>query len=410
MNTLSLDIQRIRSDFPILQRKINNKPLIYFDNAATTQKPLVVLKTLEKYYCEINSNIHRGIHRLSTQATIEFENSRKNIQKFINAKFPYEIIFTRGTTEAVNLTATTFGKRFIHQGDEIIISTLEHHSNIVPWQILCENTGARLKIIPIHDNGEIIFEEYEKLLTPKAKIVAITHISNSLGTIIPVKKIVEKAHEYNVPVLIDGAQGVPHQKIDVQKLDCDFYCFSGHKIYGPTGIGVLYGKEKLLDEMPPYQGGGQMIKTVSFEKTTFEDLPFKFEAGTPNIAGAIGLSTAIDYINSIGYDNICEQENELLSYATNRMSEIENLKIYGTAENKASIISFMITNLHHFDIGTILDQMGIAVRTGHHCTQPLMKRLGIPGTVRASLAFYNTKEEIDTFIEALNKVKSMFKS
>jgi len=404
---MSFNLNNIREDFPILKQTVYGKPLIYFDNAATTQKPQVVIDSLNTYYKEFNSNIHRGVHHLSQIATMAHENARKTVQQFIHAKHSHEIIFTRGTTESINLVAFSFGKKFIQAGDEIIISTLEHHSNIVPWQMICEEKQAILKVIPINENGEIIFEEFEKLLSKKTKLIAITYVSNALGIINPIENIIEKAHALNIPVLIDGAQSTSHIAIDVQKLDCDFYCFSGHKLYGPTGIGVLYGKEKWLNEMPPYQGGGEMISKVTFEKTTYNELPFKFEAGTPHIAGALGLEAAIQYIQKIGIENIASHENMLLHYATEKLMDIEGMKIYGDSKNKTSIVSFLFNNIHAFDAGSIIDKFGVAVRTGHHCTQPLMQRFGIPGTIRASFAFYNTKEEIDVMIEAVIKAKKM---
>lgn len=404
---LNFDVEKIRRDFPILQSKINGKPLIYFDNAATTQKPKVVIDTLTKYYSEINSNVHRGVHSLSEKATDAYETSRITIRKFLNAKNAKEIIFVRGTTEAINLVANTYGMKYIKENDEIIISTMEHHSNIVPWQILCEKTNAKLKIIPINQKGEIILEEFEKLISEKTKFVSVTYISNSLGTINPVKKIIELAHKNNIPVLLDGAQAVQHIKIDVQELDCDFFAFSGHKIYGPTGIGVLYGKEKYLDEMPPYQGGGDMIKNVSFKKTTYNDLPYKFEAGTPNIAGSIGLASAINYISDLRIEKIANYEHSLLEYGTQQLNKTEGMKIIGTAGEKASVISFLIGNAHPYDVGTILNQLGIAVRTGVHCTEPLMKFYKISGTVRASFAFYNTIEEIDALVQGVKRASQM---
>ncbi len=403
----NFDVEKIRQDFPILNSKINGKPLVYFDNAATSQKPKVVIDTISNYYSEINSNVHRGVHFLSEKATNAYELSRKTIQKFINAEKTEEVIFTRGTTEAINLVADTYGQKYLKKNDEIIISTLEHHSNIVPWQMICEKTGAKLKVIPINSKGEIIFEEFLRLVSEKTKFISVTYISNSLGTINPVKKIIELAHSYNIPVLLDGAQAIQHLKIDVQKLDCDFFAFSGHKVYGPTGIGILYGKEKFLDKMPPYQGGGEMIKTVLFEKTTYNDLPYKFEAGTPNIAGSIGLASALNYISDIGIEKIANYEHSLLEYGTRMLNEIEDMKIIGNANDKASVISFLIGNLHPYDIGTLLDQLGIAVRTGVHCTEPLMKFFKIPGTVRASFAFYNTKEEIDYLVKGVKKAKEM---
>lgn len=402
-----LDIQKIRADFPILDQKINGKDLVYFDNAATTQKPLQVLDALANYYGKYNANIHRGIHHLAEKATAAFEESRKAIQKFLNAKYTEEIIFTYGTTDGINLVAQTYGRAFLKEGDEIIISTMEHHSNIVPWQMLCEQNGCILKVIPINDNGELILEEYEKMLSEKTKFVSVVHVSNALGTINPVKHIIKKAHEVGAKVLVDGAQAASHLTIDVQDLDVDFYVFSAHKIYGPTGMGALYGKKELLDAMPPYRGGGEMIKEVTFEKTTYNELPYKFEAGTPNIADVIAVKNAIDYINELGKENIAAYENELLTYATEELLKIEGLKIVGQAKDKVSVISFVIEGVHPQDIGVILDQQGIAVRTGHHCTQPLMKRFGIPGTSRASFSVYNTKEEVDKLVKGIEKVKKM---
>ena len=406
---ISHNIEKIRADFPILSRKVNGKPLIYFDNGATSQKPQSVIDALDNYYKNENANIHRGVHTLSQEITVTYENARTTIQKHLNAKYSYEIIFTKGSTDSINLVANTFGKKHISKGDEIVISAMEHHSNILPWQQLCEEKGAILKVIPINEQGDLIISEYEKLLNGKTKIVAITHISNTLGTINPVKEIIALAHAKNIPVLVDGAQAVPHTSVDVQDLDCDFYCFSGHKLFGPTGVGILYGKEKWLNDLPPYQVGGGTIKTVSFEKTEYADLPLKFEAGTPHIEGGIGLATAIDYINNIGLDNIAAYEHELLLHATAALQKIDEVKLIGTAKNKASVISFAVKNVHPFDIGTILDQLGIAVRTGHHCTQPLMAYYSLPGTVRISFAFYNTKEEIDIFIEGLKKAIAMLK-
>ena len=406
--SINFDVQKIREDFPILKTQVRGKPLIYLDNAATTQKPFTVIERIQKYYLEENSNVHRGVHYLSELATKEFEGARETVKNFINAESVEEIIFTRGTTEAINLVANSFGKTFLNEGDEIIISEMEHHSNIVPWQILCEEKNAKLKVIPFDDNGELIIYELENLITEKTKLISIVHISNSLGTINPIKKIIEIAHSYAIPVLVDGAQSIMHNKIDVQDLGCDFFVFSGHKIYGPTGIGVLYGKKELLEQMLPYQGGGDMIKSVTFEKTIYNDLPYKFEAGTPNIEGAIGLKAAIEYLNKIGLDQISIYENELLQYATEKLSQIPQLKIIGTAKEKASIISFVIENIHPHDIGTILDFEGIAVRTGHHCTQPVMQHFKIPATTRASFSFYNTKEEIDQLYNALQKVIKVF--
>jgi cysteine desulfurase / selenocysteine lyase len=405
----AIDIEKIRADFPILSHKVNGKPLIYFDNGATSQKPIQVIEAINHYYRDQNANIHRGVHTLSQEITVAYENARAVIQKHLNAKYPHEIIFTAGTTASINLVASSFGKKFISKGDEIIISAMEHHSNILPWQQLCEEKGAVLKVIPINDAGELLMEDYQKLLNEKTKIVAITHISNTLGTINPVKEIIALAHSKNIPVLVDGAQAVPHLSVDVQKLDADFYCFSGHKLFGPTGVGILYGKEKLLNEMPPYQVGGGTIKTVTFEKIEYADLPLKFEAGTPHIEGGIGLAAAVNYINEIGLNFIAEYETELLVYATEALNKIEGLKIIGTAKNKASVISFIVDGLHSFDIGTILDQLGIAVRTGHHCTQPLMAHYCIQGTIRAAFAFYNTKEEIDEFVKGLERAIKMLR-
>ncbi|MFK7049609.1 aminotransferase class V-fold PLP-dependent enzyme [Flavobacterium columnare] len=400
------DIQKVREDFPILNQKVNGKSLIYFDNGATAQKPKVVIDAISKYYNEINANIHRGVHTLSQLATDAYEESRNKIQLHINAKHNYEVIFTSGTTQGINLVANGF-TTLLSTGDEIMVSALEHHSNIVPWQMLCERTGAKLVVIPMNEKGELILSEFDKLLSDQTKIVSLNHISNALGTINPIEYIIKKAHQVGAAVLIDGAQATPHLKPDVQALDCDFYVFSGHKICGPTGVGILYGKEEWLNKLPPYMGGGEMIKEVTFEKTTYAGLPHKFEAGTPNIADGIVLGTAIDYLNKIGFENIQKQEKELLSYATEKLLEIEGLKIFGTSENKTSVISFNIQGIHPYDIGTIIDKLGIAVRTGHHCTQPIMNFFQIPGTVRASFSFYNTKEEIDTFIEAVKKAKIM---
>jgi cysteine desulfurase/selenocysteine lyase len=403
-----LDIQKIRADFPILSQKVNGKPLVYFDNGATSQKPQVVIDAISKYYQEINANIHRGVHTLSQLATDAYEESRVKIQKHINAKHNYEVLFTSGTTHAINAVANGFAS-LLKFGDEVLVSALEHHSNIVPWQMLCERTGATLRVIPMNDKGELILSEYEKLLSDKTKIVTVNHISNALGTINPIKYMIDKAHEVGAAVLIDGAQAVPHLKPDVQALDCDFYVFSGHKICGPTGIGILYGKEVWLNKLPPYQGGGEMIATVSFEKTTYADLPHKFEAGTPNIEAGIVLGTAIDYLNEIGFDNIAQYEEELLEYATEKLLQIDGLKIYGTADSKTSVISFNMDGIHPYDVGTIIDKLGIAVRTGHHCAQPIMDFYKIPGTIRASFAFYNTKEEINLMIAALQKAQMMLR-
>ena len=402
-----LDISAIRQDFPILNEKINGKELVYFDNAATTQKPREVIDALSGYYEHTNANIHRGIHHLAEKATAEFEATRKTIQAFINAPSSDQVIFTYGTTDGINLVAQTYGRKYLGKGDEIIITTMEHHSNIVPWQMLCEEKGCILKVIPITDHGEIIFEAYEKLITERTKFVSVVHASNSLGTVNPVKQIIEKAHEVGAAVLLDGAQASSHLEIDVQKLDCEFYVLSLHKIYGPTGMGILYGKREILNDMPPYRGGGEMIKEVTFAKTTYNELPYKFEAGTPNIADVIAAKAAIDFVNKLGKGNIAAYEHELLVYATQALKEIPGLKIIGEAKEKVSVISFIIDGIHHQDIGVLLDQQGIAVRTGHHCTQPLMQRLGITGTSRASFAVYNTKEEIDRLVAGLIKVKKM---
>ncbi len=401
-----LDIQAIRADFPILTQTVNGKPLVYFDNAATSQKPQVVIDAILKYYAETNSNIHRGVHYLSQKATDAYEQSRQIIQKHINAQHDYEVIFTTGTTHSINIVASGFGK-FVKEGDEVMVSAMEHHSNIVPWQMLCERKGAKLVVIPMNEKGELIMEEFDRLLTEKTKIVAVNHISNALGTINPVEYIIKKAHEAGAAVLIDGAQAAPHLSIDVQALDCDFYTFSGHKACGPTGSGVLYGKEEWLNKLPPYQGGGEMIKEVTFAKTTYADLPHKFEAGTPGIAGGIVLGTAIDYLNSIGMDAIAAYEHELLEYGNQKLAEIEGVRFIGTAQNKASVISFLVEGTHPYDVGAIVDKMGIAVRTGNHCAQPVMDFFNIPGTVRASFAFYNTNEEIDALAEAVKKAQRM---
>ena len=401
-----LDLQKIRADFPILSQKVNGKPLVYFDNGATSQKPQVVIDAIAKYYQEINANIHRGVHTLSQLATDAYELSRGKMQHHINAKHAHEVLFTSGTTHGVNLVANGFAS-LLKSGDEVLVSALEHHSNIVPWQMLCERTGATLKVIPMNEKGELILSAFDQLLSEKTKIVTVNHISNALGTINPIKYIIDKAHEFGAAVFIDGAQAVPHLKPDVQALDCDFYAFSGHKMCGPTGTGILYGKEAWLNKLPPYQGGGEMIKEVTFEKTTYADLPHKFEAGTPNIAGGIVLGTAVDYMNAIGFENIQAQELALLEYGTQRLLEIEGLRIFGTSENKTSVISFNIDGIHPYDIGTIIDKLGIAVRTGHHCAQPNKKKKKIPGTIRASFSFYNTKEEIDIFVEAVKKAQMM---
>lgn len=402
-----LDVEKIRKDFPILQTKVYGKPLIYFDNAATTQKPLQVLASLEKYYTEYNSNVHRGVHLLSQQATEAYEIARKKIAAFINAKHDHEIIFTKGTTNSINLVAYSFGRKFLQEGDEVLISAMEHHSNIVPWQIICEEKKALLKVIPINEAGELRMDVFDELLTSKVKIVAVTHVSNSLGTVNPIKEIITKAHALNIPVLLDGAQAIQHMPLDVQELDVDFMAFSGHKMYGPTGIGFLYGKEKWLNEMPPYEGGGDMISHVTFAKTTYNELPFKFEAGTPDISGAIALGAAVDYIQQTGIHAIQQWEEELIAYAYDKLAVIPNLRFIGDAKHRAGAISFLVGNIHPFDMGEILDKQSIAVRTGHHCTQPLMEIFHIPGTVRASFAMYNTKTEVDELVKGIEKAKRM---
>ena len=402
------DIQKIREDFPILSRKIYGKPLVYLDNGATTQKPRCVVEAIVDEYYSVNANVHRGVHFLSQQATELHEAAREKVRAFINAKSTNEIVFTRGTTESINLLATSFGEAFVNEGDEIIVSEMEHHSNIVPWQMLAERRGASIRVIPIDDKGELLLDEYEKLFTEKTRIVCVTHVSNVLGTINPVKRIVDIAHQHGVPVLVDGAQSAPHMKIDVQDIGCDFFAFSGHKIYGPTGVGVLYGKEDLLDKLPPYQGGGEMIQNVSFEKTTFNELPYKFEAGTPDYVGTNSLAKALDYVSAIGMDNIFAYEHELTRYATEQLSNIEGMRIFGQSENKDAVISFLVRDIHHLDMGTLLDRLGIAVRTGHHCAQPLMTHYGIEGTVRASFGIYNTKEEIDVLVAGIKRVSGMF--
>ena len=390
-----------------MEQQVYNKPLVYLDNAATTQKPQVVIDAMTHYYETLNSNIHRGVHALSQKATEEFEMARRCVQQFINAAHDYEVIFTRGATESINLVASSFGRSFIQEGDELIISGMEHHSNIVPWQFVCEERKAHLKVLPFDDRGELCTDQLEALLTPRTKIVAVTHVSNTLGTCNPVAEIVRIAHAHNVPVMLDGAQAVAHQPVDVQALDCDFYCFSGHKMYGPMGIGVMYGKESWLNQMKPYQGGGEMISTVTFEKTTYNELPFKFEAGTPAVGDAIGLRTAVEYMQQIGLQNIAKHEEELLHYATEQLLQIDGLRIYGHAPHKAAVISFLVGNIHPYDMGVLLDHQGVAVRTGHHCTQPIMDRYGIPGTVRASFALYNTKEEVDTLVAAVKRATQM---
>ncbi len=402
------DVARIRRDFPILEQKVHGKPLVYLDNAATTQKPTSVLNSLMRFYVAECSNIHRGVHQLSETATREYETAREKVKDFINADSSSEIIFVRSATEAINLVAQTYGRTRVHPGDEVVISAMEHHSNIVPWQMLCQEKGATLRVIPINEAGELIFEAFEKLLGPRTRLIALAHVSNALGTVNPVDLVVEAAHKRNVPVLLDGAQAIQHLPVDVRRLDCDFYAFSGHKIYGPTGVGVLYGKSQLLDAMPPYQGGGDMISSVTFEKTTYNRLPYKYEAGTPNIAGVIGLGAAIDYVSGLGLDKIAAYEHDLLSYATKAIERVPGVRLIGTAANKASVLSFTLEGVHPHDIGTILDQEGIAIRTGHHCAQPVMEFFGIPATARASLAFYNTREEIDALIAGIQKVKEVF--
>lgn len=402
------DVTKIREDFSILSRKVYDRPLVYLDNGATTQKPLCVLDAMREEYLNVNANVHRGVHYLSQQATDLHEQAREKVRKFINAGSVNEIIFTRGTTESLNLVVSSFCDGFMSEGDEVIVSVMEHHSNIVPWQLQAARKGISLRVIPMNDKGELLLDEYEKLFTERTKIVSVTHVSNVLGTVNPVKEIVRIAHEHGVPVMVDGAQSTPHFAVDVQDIDCDFFAFSGHKMYGPTGVGVLYGKEDWLDRMPPYQGGGEMIESVSFEKTVFEHLPFKFEAGTPDYVATHGLATAIDYISSIGIDNISRHEQELTRYCMERMQEIDGIRLFGTANDKDAVVSFLVGDIHHLDMGTLLDRLGIAVRTGHHCAQPLMIRLGIQGTVRASFAMYNTKEEIDVLVEGIKRVSKMF--
>ena len=401
-------VDKVRSDFPILRQRVRGRALVYLDNAATSQKPQVVIDAIGCYYERDNANIHRGVHFLSEHATEEYEGARRTVQDFLNAADVSEIIFVRGATEAINLVAQTYGRTNVHAGDEVLITAMEHHSNIVPWQILCEEKGARLRVAPISDSGELLLEDFENLLGPRTKIVAVAHVSNALGTINPVQRIIEMAHRGNIPVLVDGAQAVPHLKVDVQALDCDFYVFSGHKVYGPTGIGVLYGKSALLDAMPPYQAGGDMISSVTFEKTIYNKLPYKFEAGTPHVAGAIGLGAAIEYVNGLGLDNIAAYEHELLAYATDAVSAIPAIRLIGTAKEKAGVLSFLLDSIHPHDIGTILDQEGIAIRTGHHCAQPVMQRFGIAATARASFALYNTREEVDALAEGMQKVREVF--
>jgi cysteine desulfurase/selenocysteine lyase len=402
------DVRRIRQDFPILQERVHGKPLVYLDNAATAQKPQSVIDTMVRSLAEENANIHRGVHALSERATRSFEEARTKVKRFINAADAHEIVFVRGTTEAINLVAQTFGRARLAAGDEVLISALEHHSNIVPWQLLAEQTGIRLQVIPMTDAGELRLDQYELLLTPRTKLVSLVHVSNSLGTINPVPEMVATAHARGIPVLLDGAQAVPHLKVDVQALDCDFYAFSGHKMFGPTGIGVLYGKRALLESMPPYQGGGDMISSVTFAKSDYNIVPYKFEAGTPNITGAVGLGAAIDYLERLDWPGVQAYEHELLTYGTERLAGLSGVRILGTSPNKASVLSFVMEHVHPHDIGTILDQEGVAIRTGHHCTQPVMERLGVPATARASLAFYNTRDEIDTLVAALHRVQEIF--
>lgn len=403
------DAEKIRADYPILSRKVYGKDLIYLDNAATSQTPECVVNKITEGYRQINANVHRGVHFLSQEATEAHENARKRVQQFIHARFPHEIIFTRGTTEAINLVAFSFGEAFLQDGDEVILSEMEHHANIVPWQLLQQRKKIKLRIVPVDERGELQMDVYRELFNEHTRLVALTHVSNVLGTVNPVKEITAIAHSHGVPVLLDGAQAVPHIPVDVQTLDADFYVFSAHKVYGPTGIGVLYGKEKWLNAMPPYQGGGEMIAHVSFNKTTFGELPYKFEAGTPDYIGSVAFAEALDYIDRIGLENIAAHEHELLEYATDRMREIEDMRIFGTAPEKSAVISFLVDDIHHYDLGMLLDKMGIAVRTGHHCAQPLMEKLGVEGTVRVSFAVYNTREEIDKFIEALKRAVQMLK-
>lgn len=402
------DIEKIREDFPILSRTVYNKPLVYLDNGATTQKPRCVVESITDEYYSVNSNVHRGVHFLSQQATNLHEASRETVRRFINARSTSEIVFTRGTTESINLVAATFADSQMKEGDEVIVSVMEHHSNIVSWQLQSARKGIVLKVIPMNDRGELLIDEYEKLFSSRTRIVSVAHVSNVLGTVNPVKEIIKIAHAHGVPVLVDGAQSIPHLPVDVQDLDADFFVFSGHKVYGPTGIGVLYGKENWLDRLPPYQGGGEMIKNVSFEKTTFNELPFKFEAGTPDYIGSTALAKALDYVSAIGMDNIAAYEHELTDYAIARMKEIEGMRIFGEAEQRGGVISFLVGNIHHLDMGTLLDRLGIAVRTGHHCAEPLMRRLGIEGTVRASFGLYNTKAEVDALVAGIARVSRMF--
>ncbi|MEM6320016.1 MAG: cysteine desulfurase [Bacteroidota bacterium] len=403
----TVDFAKIRKDFPLLEREMNGKPIVFLDSAASSQKPTYVIDAMDDYYKKLHANVHRGVYQLSQEATDAFEKSRRLVKEFINAPSEKECIFVRGTTEGINLVANCYGRKFLNEGDEVLISTMEHHSNIVPWQMICEERGAKLKVVPINEAGEMIMSEFDKLLTDRTKIVAINHISNALGTINPVREVIAKAHAKGIPVLIDGAQSIPHLKVDVQELDVDFFTFSGHKMCGPTGIGILYGKEKWLNAMPPYHGGGEMIETVTFEKTTYNTLPHKFEAGTPDIAGVVGLGAAVEYMQKIGHEAIIAHENELLAYGTAELKKIPGIRIVGEAKEKASVISFLLDGAHPYDVGTILDKLGIAVRTGHHCTQPLMARYEIPGTVRASFAFYNNKEDVDKLVEGVKRAAKM---
>jgi len=406
--TQNFDVEKIRQDFPILKERVHGKPLVYLDNGATSQKPQVVIDALNRYYKSENSNIHRGVHYLSERATSSYEGAREKIRQFLNAESDQEIVFVRGTTEAINLVAQSYGRTFLKAGNEIVISAMEHHSNIVPWQILCGQIGARLRVVPINHDGEFVLDEYRRLLNEKTKLVSLTHVSNALGSIVPVKEAVRLAHERAVPVLLDGAQAVPHFKVDVQDIGCDFYAFSGHKLFGPTGVGVLYGKTELLDAMPPYQGGGDMISLVTFEKTHYNVLPYKFEAGTPNIAGGIGLGAAIDYLNGFNWEEVCAHENDLLAYATNALSQIESIRIIGSAKDKAGVLSFVSDHIHAHDVGTILDQEGVAIRAGHHCAMPVMQRFGVPATARASFALYNNREDVDALVRGIHRVLKVF--
>lgn len=403
-----MNITKIREDFPILGRTVYGRPLVYLDNAATTQKPRCVVDAITEEYYSVNANVHRGVHFLSQQATELHEAARETVRRFINARSTNEIVFTRGTTESINLLASSFGEACMTEGDEIIVSTMEHHSNIVPWQLLRERRGIVIRVIPMSDDGRLLLDEYERLFNERTRLVCVAHVSNVLGTVNPVRQMIATAHAHGVPVLVDGAQSVPHMAVDVQALDADFYAFSGHKVYGPTGVGVLYGKEKWLDRLPPYQGGGEMIQHVSFERTTFNELPYKFEAGTPDYIGTHALATALDYVSALGMKDIEAYEHELTRYATERLQAIEGMRIFGTTPDKGSVISFLVGNIHHFDLGTLLDRLGIAVRTGHHCAQPLMERLGIEGTVRASFSFYNTREEVDALVAGIERVRKMF--